>query len=86
MADGTGQSRLEMGQRLIAEHRVRINRQQQFLEDLAISRHCDNVIRDAAESLRQMTANLNVMSEKIRQIAEGLSADGMVDNAHEVAR
>ena len=85
MADGTGQSRLQMGRRLIAEHRARIDRQRLFLEDLATSRHCDNVLREPAEALRQMTANLEAMIERVQQIAESLSADGAVDDAWEAA-
>ncbi len=61
----TAPSRREIGQRLVAEHRARIDRQRRFVEDLAASQHCDNVIQQAAESLRQMTSNLNVMLQTV---------------------
>jgi len=81
MAEGsfTARSRLEMGRRLVAELRARVERQRRFIEDLAASQHCDHVIQDAAESLRQMTANLHVMLESMRRMTEVVSADVAAD-------
>ena len=60
--------RLERGRKLVAEQRRRVERQCQFVSDLEASGHCENVLRDARELLRQMMANLEMMLRHLRRI------------------
>jgi hypothetical protein len=61
-------SRLEMGRRLIAEQRKRIERQRRLVSDLEARGRHDRVLREASVHLRQMIRNLDLMLVKFQRI------------------
>jgi hypothetical protein len=62
--------RLEMGRRLIAEQRKRIERQRRLVSDLEARGRHDRVLRDASVHLRQMIRNLDLMLVKFQRIED----------------
>jgi hypothetical protein len=70
--------RVETGRKVIAEQRCRVERQRQFVSDLEATEHCEHVLRDARELLRQMLHNLHLMLEHLDRIKAARAASQQV--------